>query len=74
MLEDKSYFIKDDSGEELLKVNYDFAPNEWAYGLESISDFEGVPFRPVRGTEEKLLAGPVVDGYLYFASDTGKIF
>lgn len=74
MLEDKSYFIKDDSGEELLKVNYDFAPNEWAYGLESISDFKGVPFRPVRGTEEKLLAGPVVDGYLYFASDTGKIF
>ena len=74
MLEDKSYFIKDDSGEELLKVNYDFAPSEWAYGLKSAGDFEGVPFRPVRGTEEKLLAGPVVDGYLYFASDTGKIF
>ena len=32
------------------------------------------PFKPVYGTEEKILQLPIAEGYLYFASDTGKIF
>lgn len=31
-------------------------------------------FRPIRGTEEKLLATPYQEGYIYFAIDTGNIY
>ena len=31
-------------------------------------------FRPYRGTEEKIKAIPYSNGYVYFATDTGKIF
>lgn len=31
-------------------------------------------FRPVRGLENKILANPIEDGNLYFATDTGKIY
>lgn len=31
-------------------------------------------FRPVYGTESKILNHEITDGYLYIASDTGKIF
>ena len=33
-----------------------------------------VPFRPVRGTEEKIKRYDITDGNVYFAYDTGKIF
>ena len=33
-----------------------------------------IKFRPVQGPEEKILAGIPVPGYLYFATDTGRIF
>ena len=32
------------------------------------------PFRPIRGTEAKILNTPSREGYLYFATDTGKIY
>lgn len=32
------------------------------------------PFRPIRGTEAKILNTPIREGYLYFATDTGKIY
>ena len=31
-------------------------------------------FRPIRGTEEKLLSTPYQEGYIYFAVDTGNIY
>ena len=33
-----------------------------------------VPFKPVRGEEASLLAMEPINGYVYFATDTGKIF
>ena len=32
------------------------------------------PFRPVRGTEAAIKALPIVDGYVYYATDTCKIY
>ena len=31
-------------------------------------------FRPVRGTEEKINEFPITNGYIYFATDTGRIY
>lgn len=31
-------------------------------------------FRPVQGTSEKIIAAPYSEGYVYFATDTGKIY
>lgn len=40
-----------------------------------MADFEDkIPFRVIRGSEEKILNKPKSDGYLYFSTDTGKIF
>lgn len=72
MLEDKSYIVLDESANIIPKEDYDFEPSTWKTGVRAVG--EGVSFRPVRGTEEKILAGPVIDGYLYFATDTGRIF
>lgn len=33
-----------------------------------------IPFRPVKGEEENILATPYQDGYIYFATDTKKIY
>ena len=33
-----------------------------------------IAFRPVRGTEEKILSLAYNEGYVYFATDTGNIF
>ena len=40
-----------------------------------MADFEDkIPFQIMRGSEEKILNKPKNDGYLYFSTDTGKIF
>ena len=31
-------------------------------------------FRPVRGLEAKIQAAPIVPGYIYFATDSKKIY
>ena len=31
-------------------------------------------FRPVRGIQSKIDSAPIIDGYAYFATDTGKIY
>ena len=59
--------------EIIPEEDYDFEPSSWAYRQSYVEP--GVSFRPVRGTEENILArGAAMDGYLYFATDTGKIF
>ena len=89
MLEDKSFIVLDateetmdkmptiDSGyiptaEVIPEEDYSFDPSTWTIGARSVG--AGVSFRPVRGLEEKILAGPARDGHLYFATDTGRIF
>ena len=31
-------------------------------------------FRPVRGTDKTISSLPITDGYIYFATDSGKIY
>lgn len=60
-------------GSEIIPEDeYNFNPNDWVTRMQTQET--GVSFRPLRGTEEKILAGPAIDGYIYFATDTGKIF
>lgn len=33
-----------------------------------------IPFRPVRGTEAAIATMPIVDGYVYYAVDSGRIY
>ena len=33
-----------------------------------------ISFRPVRGTESNIVNQPLHDGYVYFATDSGKIY
>ena len=33
-----------------------------------------ISFRPVRGTEKTISSLPITDGYIYFATDSGKIY
>ena len=33
-----------------------------------------VPFRPIRGSEAAISVLPIVDGYIYYATDSGKIY
>lgn len=40
-------------------------------------DANGLPFRPVQGTEERIRSfnsGQAINGYVYFATDTKKIY
>ena len=89
MLEDKSFIVLDTTEETMDKMptidsgyipstevipeeDYSFDPSTWATRVQPVGT--GVSFRPVRGLEEKILAGPALDGHLYFATDTGRIF
>ena len=72
MLEDKSFIVLDETGEVVPEENYSFDPSTWVQGTRA--NAAGIPFRLVRGSEENILAGPALDGYLYFATDTGRIF
>jgi hypothetical protein len=33
-----------------------------------------ISFRPIRGLESKIVSQDIRDGYVYFATDSGKIF
>ena len=89
MLEDKSFIVLDTTEETMDKMpiidsgyipttevipeeDYAFDPSTWATRVRPVGT--GVSFRPVRGLEAKILAGQALDGYIYFATDTKKIY
>ena len=61
------FYIKDNANQFVL--SYDEFNNNTQYYLPP-----GSIFRPVRGSQEKIDKFPITNGYVYFATDSGRIY
>ena len=61
------FYIKDSANQFVL--SYDEFNNNIQYYLPP-----GSIFRPVRGSQEKIDKFPITNGYVYFATDSGRIY
>lgn len=61
------FYIKDSANQFVL--SYDEFNNNTQYYLPP-----GSIFRPVRGSQEKIDKFPITNGYVYFATDSGRIY